>query len=125
TIGTVTMSGGVYNGYAAATDKITVYNIDQFTDSTAAAPQGIYIDANGNGDFADTVAGITETTKYYVCTSTATILGAGTIEISTNAACTAGVNLTANGIVDGWIVPASAKFVSKRAIVHDVEPAIT
>ncbi|GAI06062.1 unnamed protein product, partial [marine sediment metagenome] len=45
TIGTVTMSGGVYTSYSSSTDRIAVYNIDQFTDDDP-----VYIDANGNGD---------------------------------------------------------------------------
>ncbi len=122
--GTTTKSGGTYASYANADDLITVNNISLFTTSTAVAPQGVYIDANGDGDIVDTsVNGLNETTNYFVCAVTATSGGAGTITLATDNACaTAPIAITANSSTGGYIV--TQNFVSRNMYVADVEPVI-
>jgi hypothetical protein len=117
------MSGGMYTSYnATSSNLVTVYNIDQFTNA-----HGVYVDANGDGDFGDTANGITESTKYYVCSKTATSGGQGTIKLNTASTCLAAntLSLSATSTTDGWIVPDTGNFVANRMLVHDVEPAVT
>jgi hypothetical protein len=116
--GVVVNSGGVYDSYAADTNLITVYNIGQFE-----AGDAIRIDANGDGDFADTsVNGINETTTYYACN-----LDTTNSQLKLNTASNCGtetvVDITGDANLDGWIAPVAV--VSNRMLLHDVEPVIT
>jgi hypothetical protein len=119
TAGVTVSSGGVYSGYTAADDEITVYNIGQFE-----AGDTVRIDADGDGAYTNTsVNGFDETATYYVCNVDTTL---SQLELdTTDNTCSSIVDISSNSTtnVSGWIAPVGV--ASNRMVLHDVEPVIS